>query len=157
MSIEFQKLIHGFVLDNTEHMEAYRRSYEQALTERNIERETYRRQQRRGGRRTRFAYPRELQSLPEFSVWVLEEVRRQQQAGVVVDKDVVDTARGPLEVAASFKSMYAFGKHFRVKSAERSMKTSDSGVAVMLRSGRCVGTEFVMPVKWMRMWSMLVT
>jgi len=49
--------------------------------------------------------------------------------GVVLDADVVDTARGPLDVATSYKSMYAFGNHFRVRSAECSLKTFDSGVA----------------------------
>jgi len=62
-------------------------------------------------------------------VWVFEEVRRQELSGVTVDEDVVDTARGPLEIAAAYKSMYAYRNHFRVISSERSMQTSDSGVA----------------------------
>lgn len=89
----------------------FSRSYQNAVLERNAEREVYRHQQRRGGQRTRFAYPRELQNLPEFSVWILEEVRR-QQGGLIVDADVLDIARGPLEVASSYKSMYAFENHF---------------------------------------------
>jgi len=64
---------------------------------------------------------------------VLKEVRRQQQAGIIVDADVVDTARGPLEVVVSYKSMYAFGNHFRVRSSEQSLKTFDSGVAATFR------------------------
>ena len=43
---------------------------------------------------------------------------------------VVDTARGPLPIAAAYKSMHAFGNHYRVLSSERPRKTCDSGVAV---------------------------
>lgn len=70
----------------------YRR-YEEAMAERNLERDIYRREQRRGGKRSRFAYPLQLQSLPDFSVWVLEEVRWEQQSGVIVDAEVLDIAR----------------------------------------------------------------
>lgn len=105
------------------------RKYEEDIRSREQERERYRREQRRGGRRTRFAFPRQLQPLPPLAEWVEEEVRREQQEGIAVDSMVVDTARGPLNVAAAYKSMYAFGNHFRVLSSERSRKTCDSGVA----------------------------
>jgi len=107
------------------------------------ERERYRRQQRRGGRRTRFAFPRELQKLPDFAQWVLEEVRREQQVGDVVNPRVLDTARGPLNVASAYKSMYAYGNHYRVLSSERSMKTCDSGVAATFRQVCRNGTRDV--------------
>ena len=78
--------------------------------------------------------------IPDFAQWVLEEVRRDVQVGAVVDSKVVDTARGPLEVAAAYKSMYAFGNHYRVLSSERHLKTCDSGVAAtfnqVCRNGR---------------------
>jgi hypothetical protein len=109
------------------------RKYEEAVTERDHDRDEYRRQQRRGGRRTRFSYPRELQKLPNFAQWILEEVRREQQLGHVVDPRVIDTARGPLAVAAAYKSMYAFGNHYRVLSSELPFKTRDSGVAATFR------------------------
>ena len=109
------------------------RKYGEAVTEREHERDLYRRAQRRGGRRQRFAFPGELQKLPEIAQWVLEEVRRQQQAGEVVNARVVDTARGPLNVAAGYKSMYAFGNHYRVISSELPLKTCDSGVAATFR------------------------
>lgn len=53
----------------------------------------------------------------------MDEVRREQQASVRVDPEVVDSAKGPLPIAAAYKSMYAFGNHYRVLSAERSLKT----------------------------------
>lgn len=100
---------------------------------REAERNEYRHAQRRGGRRNRFAYPRELQQLPPFAQWVFEEVRREEQGGVIVPKDVVDTARGPLPTASAYKSMYAFGNHYRVLSCERALRTSDSGVAATFK------------------------
>ena len=103
--------------------------YEEDVQERNQQREQYRREQRRRGRRTRFAFPGELQPLPPLAEWVQEEVRRNQQEGILVDAMVVDTARGPLPIAAAYKSMHAFGNHYRVLSSERSRKTCDSGVA----------------------------
>lgn len=116
------------------------RRYEDAVTLRDHERELYRRDQRRQGRRTRFAYPRELSRIPDFEEWVLEEVTRDWQLGVIVDPRVMDTARGPLNVAAAYKSMYAFGNHYRVLSSELPLKTCDSGVAAtfkqICRNGR---------------------
>lgn len=52
------------------------RRYEDVVTRRDYDRELYRRDQRRRGRRTRFAYPRELSRIPDFEEWVLEEVTR---------------------------------------------------------------------------------
>lgn len=117
-----------------------RRRYGEAVAQRDNERERYRREQRRRGRRTRFAYPRELSGIPDFVQWVQEEVRRNHQVGAIVDSRVVDTARGPLNVAAAYKSMYAFGNHYRVLSSERPLRTCDSGVAAtfkqVCRNGR---------------------
>ena len=109
------------------------RAYEAAVSRRTVDRDVYRRQQRQRGKRTRFAYPTDLQILPDFAEWVFEEVRRQEQCGVEVDADVVSMSRGPLELAAAYRSMYAFGNHFRVISAEQSLQTADSGVAATFR------------------------
>ena len=109
------------------------RKYEEVVTERDHERELYRRGQRRGRRRTRFVFPRELRPVPGFADWVQEEVRREQQSGVAVNPNVLDTSRGPLHVAAAYKSMFAFGNHYRVASSERPLKTCDSGVATTFR------------------------
>ena len=102
-------------------------------SERDRDRELYRRAQRRGGRRSRFAFPANLQPLPEFALWIQEEVRGEQQRGLTVSPMVVDTARGPLQMAASYRSMYAFGNHYRVLSSELSLRTSDSGVAATFK------------------------
>jgi len=60
-------------------------------------------------------------------------VRRERQEGVDVDPEVVDTARGPLPVAAAYKGMYAYGNHLRVLSCEQALKTTDSGVAATFK------------------------
>lgn len=121
------------------------REYENAVREREDARELYRRAQRRGGRRTRFVFPTHLQQIPNFSIWVEEEVRLQQQSGARVDAEVIDTTRGPLPMAATYKSMYAFGNHYRVLSSERPLRTRDSGVAAtfrqVCRNGRRDGNQ----------------
>ena len=54
--------------------------------------------------------------------------------GQKVSDDVEDTSRPPSLQAQRFKSMYAYGYHFRVKSAEEAItKTCDSGVAAFFR------------------------
>ena len=131
------RLLYGAVL-NTSRLLC--RRYAEAVTKRDHDREQYRREQRRRGRRTRFAYLQELSAIPDFAQWVSEEVRRDQQLGAMVDPRVVDTARGPLNVAAAYKSMYAFGNHYRVLSSELPLKTCDNGVAAtfkqVCRNGR---------------------
>ena len=111
----------------------FSRRYEEVVTERGQDREQYRREQRRRGRRTRFAYPASLSKILEFAQWVIEEVRRDQQVGGILDPMVVDTARGPLNVAHAYKSMYAFGNHYRVLSSEQPLRTCDSGVAATFK------------------------
>jgi hypothetical protein len=66
--------------------------------------------------------------------------------GQEVSDDVEDTSRPPSLQAQRFKSMYAYGYHFRVKSAEEAItKTCDSGVAAFFRrpcrSGRRDGNS----------------
>lgn len=123
----------------------YRR-YEEVVTERGQERKEYRREQHGRGRRTRFAYPTSLSKIPEFAQWVIEEVRRDQQVGAILNPMVVDAARGPLNVAHAYKSMYAFGNHYRVLSSEQPLKTCDSGVAATFKQVCRNGTRDVNPV-----------
>jgi len=61
-------------------------------------------------------------------------VEKAVEEGRNISKEVRDSSKLPSLQARSFKSMYAYGFHFRVKSAERSTKsTFDSGVAVDFR------------------------
>ena len=56
-------------------------------------------------------------------------MRREQQGGLIVDPLVVDTARGPLPIATTYKAMYAY----RVLSVKSSLKTTNSGVAATFK------------------------
>ena len=103
------------------------------MAQRDGEKDQFRREQRRRGRRNRFSYLPHLSNIPEFSQGVLEEVRWEQRLRNVVDPMVVDTPRGPLQVAAAYKSMYAFGNHFHTLSSERPLRTCDSGVVATFR------------------------
>jgi hypothetical protein len=72
-----------------------------------------------------------MQSFPE---WLRVEVDARIGEGQEVSDDVEDTSRPPSLQAQRFKSMYAYGYHFRVKSAEEAItKTCDSGVAAFFR------------------------
>ena len=60
-------------------------------------------------------------------------MRREQQGSLIIDPLVVDTARGPLAMATTYKAMYAFKNHYRVLSTKRSLKTTDNGVAATFK------------------------
>jgi hypothetical protein len=84
-----------------------------------------------------------MQSFPE---WLRAEVDARKAEGQEVSEDVEDTSRPPSLQAQRYKSMYAYGYHYRVKSAEEAItKTCDSGVAAFFqrpcRSGRRYGNS----------------
>jgi len=73
-----------------------------------------------------------MEEIPVFATWFPFEVRGELQQGIAVPEDVQDSCTIPSAKVKTFKSMYAYGYHFRVKSAERSAKsTFDSGVATI--------------------------
>ena len=108
------------------------RRYAECVTQRQEDREEFRRQHRRG-RQNHFTYLNELKQSLDFGDWVLEEVRKEQLQGTNVDADIVDTARGPLHVATTYKSMHAYGNYYRVCSSEQALRTTDSGMAATFR------------------------
>jgi hypothetical protein len=79
--------------------------------------------------------------MPSFADWIRREIEARKQEGSVIPEDVEASSILPSLQAQRFKSMYAYGYHYRVKSAEESItKTCDSGVAAFFcrpcRSGR---------------------
>jgi len=73
-----------------------------------------------------------LEEIPVFANWFENEVQKELQEGIAVLEEVKDSSTLSSAEAKSFKSMYAYGYHFRVKSAERSTKsTFDSGVVAI--------------------------
>ena len=79
-------------------------------------------------------YPEELDTLPSFAAWFRAEIETTKEAGHAIPEDVEDSSNKPSLQAQRFKSMYAYGYHYRVKSAEESItKTCDFGVAAFFR------------------------
>lgn len=86
-------------------------------------------------------YPPELPEMQSFPEWLRSEVEVRKDEGQDIPDEVEDTSRPPSLQAQRFKSMYAYGYHYRVKSAEESItRTCDSGVAAFFqrtcRAGR---------------------
>ena len=51
------------------------------------------------------------------------------ESGKEVAPDVIDISIGPTKMTTSYRLMWAYGNHFRVKSAETNLTTIDCGVA----------------------------
>jgi len=49
---------------------------------------------------------------------MFNKVRREQQAGVILDIKVMDTTVGNLSTIPSYKAMYAFGNHYKFLSSK---------------------------------------
>lgn len=95
---------------------------------------------RRHGRRFK-PYLAYLQEVLPFFEWLRKEIEDANEQGMNMPNDVEDSSTPPSIQAQRFRIMYAYGYHFRVKSAEEGFsKTCDSGVAAMFhrsfRSGR---------------------
>ena len=73
-------------------------------------------------------YPTELSDLPKFASWLTARVKSSRDSGAHVDDDVVQYGQPPERYAISHRKMYAFGMHFRCRSAEGGLVTCDSCV-----------------------------
>ena len=109
-----------------------------ARVERWKEREEFRRVSRHRHPSMAVRYTSELQDLPHFASWLTSRLTFQRQAGEHVDDDVLQYAQPPERYAISHQKMYAFGMHFRVRSAEGGLVTRDS----------CVVASFTRQVPW---------
>jgi len=58
-----------------------------------------------------------------------------------VEADVSCLSQLPSQWATKYRSMWAFGNHLRVASAEQHLKTCDSGVAAIFRRPRRSGVR----------------
>ena len=110
------------------------RIYEDLWAARTSARAGFRRMHpRRNGRRF-VPYPLELAEMPAFPDWLRTEIDARKDDGEEISFDVEDTSRLPSLQAQRYKSMYAYGYHFQVRSAEETItKTCDSGVAAFFR------------------------
>lgn len=64
-----------------------------------------------------------------FTTWFPAVVQDDINQGIDVSMDVQALLMPPSRNAKSYKSMYAYGNHLRVRSVESNMNTCDSGVA----------------------------
>lgn len=110
------------------------------------EREAYRSRHRRRHRHAPLRFPQEMSELPPFPVWMTQKVKALQDIGEDVAQDIQQYAQPPERFAVTYKRMYAFGQHFRVRSAESGLVTCDSCVLAtfsqQLRWGLCNGRLF---------------
>ena len=83
---------------------------------------------RRRSRGRRAEYP-PIARNEQFSEWFPAAVQRDVAAGTQVDEDVLGLVLPPSCEAKSYRSMYAYGNHIRVRGAEVHLSTCDSGVA----------------------------
>jgi hypothetical protein len=81
--------------------------------------------------------------MQSFVEWLRIEIDARKEEGQDISEDVEDTSRPPSLQAQRFKSMYAYGYHYRVRSAEESItKTCDSGVVAFFRRPCRGGSRF---------------
>ena len=96
-------------------------------------REWERHEYRRKKRKARVVYPTEMCD-EDFHIWFPKAVIRAIEDGTEeVPQDVKALMLPPSDQAKSYRSMYAFGNHIRVRSAEAQLTTMDSGVAATFR------------------------
>lgn len=99
------------------------------MSRRECERHEYRRKKRK----SRVMYPAELRE-EDFHIWFPKAVLRTIEEGTEeVEQDVRALMLPPSDQAKSYRSMYAFGNHIRVRSAQAHLTTMDSGVAATFR------------------------
>ena len=99
------------------------------MAARNSERAAYRRSLSAHLRTANMQYPEYLTPLPKLVHWLALAVRDAQAENKVVDRDVISISMWPTLTATAHRSMWAYGNHFRVQSAEHHLTTMDCGVA----------------------------
>lgn len=104
------------------------REYARARGQRWEERAAYERQFHRRHPTTAIRYPIHLFDLPRFATWVSARVSDLQDAGEHVHPDVIQYGQPLEQYVVSHRRMHAFGRHFRVWSAEGGLVIRDSSM-----------------------------
>ena len=96
-------------------------------------RECERHEYRRKKWKARVLYPTELRD-EDFHIWFSKAVLRAIEEGTEeVKQDVKALMLPPSDQTNPYRSMYAFGNHVRVRSAQAQLTTMDYGVAATFR------------------------
>lgn len=105
------------------------RAYQHLVEQRNLDRQSWRsRHPRREGTRAR-NFPPELSNLPPFRDWFRARIINEKAEGLHVDQTVEAVSCFPSTIATRYRSMFGYGYHYRVRSAEIPLKSMDSGIA----------------------------
>ena len=111
-------------------MSRYRR-YQEYFEERTEARQKLRRlnPRRRNGQAA--SYPEDLSEPQAFAPWLEEDVSRAREIDDLPNpaEDVVCLSQLPSPRATKYRSMWAFGNHYHVASAEAHIKMCNSGIA----------------------------
>jgi hypothetical protein len=92
----------------------------------------YQNNHRRRGWRARVQYPKELRSLPTYEKWIPFAISDAINDGEKIDKEIIQLSIPPTLKATSYRSIFAYGNHIRVRSAKtQHLVTMDSGVAAV--------------------------
>ena len=105
-------------------MSVWCRRHAAKMTRKKRSREDMRRQRRD----KRLEYPSSMDA-EAFTTWFPIVVQDEINQGADVSMDVQALLMPPSRNAKSYKSMYAYGNHIRVRSVESNINTCDSGVA----------------------------
>jgi hypothetical protein len=73
------------------------------------------------------AYLDELVELPPFELWIASVIA-EDMAGLDIALNVISIITPSSDFAIAYQSMWAFGNHIRVASAENHLSIVDSGV-----------------------------
>ncbi|KAG0572319.1 hypothetical protein KC19_VG084600 [Ceratodon purpureus] len=119
----------SFFLENADILEPYRLQYAEVTQERANARQQWRSRHyaRAGARAPNF--PPHLSEIQPFPEWLRDTVQAQILTDMYVDEMVEAISKFPLLVAKKYCSLYSYGYHLRVQSAEEHLKTCDSGIA----------------------------
>jgi hypothetical protein len=91
----------------------------------------YQNNDRRKGWRARVQYPEEVRPLPTYEKWILFAISDAINDGEKIDEEIIQLSIPPTLKATAYRSMFAYGNHIRVRSAETHLVTMDSGVAAV--------------------------
>jgi hypothetical protein len=79
-------------------------------------------------------YPEELRPLPAYEKWIISTIFDAINDGEKIDKEIIQLSIPPTLKATTYRSIFAYGNHIHVKSAETHLVTMDSRVAAVFRT-----------------------
>ena len=103
--------------------------------------------------------------MPSLAEWFRTEIEARKQEGSSIPEDVEDSSRLPSLQAQRFKSMYAYGYHYRVKARRKALRklvTQGLQLFPVAHAGRGGGMNTLLMRTWntlakyWRLWSSIM-